>query len=140
MIKLKALKSQRPRLTCANKRIIAIAVGNIVPTIINAHMMKMKNRSTGCHAALDIAGSASAGAQSRPATRHQSSLAPPHSPARSCNPALPIHGQRSRKHFKSGNALAKLNGNQELARKWITNYKHLSSPKLRIGFFEAKMD
>lgn len=38
------------------------------------------------------------------------------------------------------NALAKLKGNQELARKWITNYEPLSSPKLRIGFFEAKMD
>jgi uncharacterized protein (DUF2141 family) len=38
------------------------------------------------------------------------------------------------------NALGKLNGNQELARKWITNYEPLSSPKLRIGFFEANRD
>src|SRR6266404_4012647 len=38
------------------------------------------------------------------------------------------------------NALAKLNGNQGLARKWITNYEPLSTPKLRIGFFEAKTD
>jgi len=38
------------------------------------------------------------------------------------------------------NALANLNGNQEQARKWITNYEPLSSPKLRVGFFEAKRD
>lgn len=38
------------------------------------------------------------------------------------------------------NALLKLNGNQELARKWITNYEPLSSPKLRVGFFEAKTE
>ena len=36
------------------------------------------------------------------------------------------------------NALGKLNGNPELARKWITNYEPLSSSKLRIGFFEAR--
>src|SRR5713101_6102509 len=36
------------------------------------------------------------------------------------------------------NALIKLNGNQELARKWITNYEPLSKAKYRAGFFEAK--
>jgi len=36
------------------------------------------------------------------------------------------------------NALAKLNGSQELARKWITNYEPLSSPNLRVGFYEAR--
>jgi hypothetical protein len=36
------------------------------------------------------------------------------------------------------NALAKLNGNQELARRMVTNYLPLSSAKLRTGFFEAK--
>lgn len=36
------------------------------------------------------------------------------------------------------NALAKLNGNQELARKMVTNYTPLSSAKLRTGFYEAK--
>ena len=36
------------------------------------------------------------------------------------------------------NALTKLNGNQELARKWITNYAPLSSPNLRVGFYEAR--
>ena len=36
------------------------------------------------------------------------------------------------------NALIKLNGNQELARKWITNYAPLSSPSLRVGFYEAR--
>ena len=36
------------------------------------------------------------------------------------------------------NALIKLNGNQELARKWITNYEPLSSPNLRVGFYEAR--
>jgi hypothetical protein len=35
------------------------------------------------------------------------------------------------------NALARLNGNRELARKLITNYPPLSSPKLRIGFYDA---
>lgn len=35
------------------------------------------------------------------------------------------------------NALAKLNGNRELARKLITNYQPLSSPRLRIGFYDA---
>jgi hypothetical protein len=38
------------------------------------------------------------------------------------------------------NALGKLNGNQELARKWITNYEPLSLAKLRTGFFEAKTE
>lgn len=36
------------------------------------------------------------------------------------------------------NALTKLNGNQELARKWITNYEPLSSPRLGVGFYEAR--
>jgi hypothetical protein len=36
------------------------------------------------------------------------------------------------------NALSKLNGNQELARRMVTNYLPLSSAKLRTGFFEAK--
>jgi hypothetical protein len=36
------------------------------------------------------------------------------------------------------NALAKLNGDQEQARKWITNYEPLSSPRLRVGFYEAR--
>lgn len=35
-------------------------------------------------------------------------------------------------------ALAKLKGNQELARRMVTNYLPLSSAKLRTGFFEAK--
>ncbi len=35
-------------------------------------------------------------------------------------------------------ALRKLNGNQELARKAITNYQSLSSHALRVGFYEAK--
>jgi hypothetical protein len=35
-------------------------------------------------------------------------------------------------------ALAKLNGDHGLARKWITNYEPLSSPQLRVGFYEAK--
>ena len=35
------------------------------------------------------------------------------------------------------NALAKLKGNRELARKLITNYPPLSSPRLRIGFYDA---
>jgi hypothetical protein len=38
------------------------------------------------------------------------------------------------------NALAKLNGNQELARKWITNFEPLSSPKVRTGYYQAKTD
>lgn len=33
-------------------------------------------------------------------------------------------------------ALIKLNGNRELARKWVTNYAPLSDPKLRVGFKE----
>lgn len=36
------------------------------------------------------------------------------------------------------NALMKLNGNQELARKLITNFEPLSAAKLRLGFFEAR--
>jgi len=36
------------------------------------------------------------------------------------------------------NALIKMNGNQELARKWITNYGPLSLPNLRVGFDEAR--
>ena len=36
------------------------------------------------------------------------------------------------------NALIKLNGNQELARKWIANYAPLSSPNLRVGFYQAR--
>jgi hypothetical protein len=35
-------------------------------------------------------------------------------------------------------ALGKLKGNAELARKWITNYAPLSQPELRIGFHTAK--
>ncbi|MBA2703900.1 MAG: hypothetical protein H0U60_08615 [Blastocatellia bacterium] len=35
-------------------------------------------------------------------------------------------------------ALRNLRGNEELARKWITNYVPLSSPELRVGFFQAK--
>lgn len=35
-------------------------------------------------------------------------------------------------------ALGKLKGNAELARKWITNYAPLSTPELRIGFYTAK--
>jgi hypothetical protein len=35
-------------------------------------------------------------------------------------------------------ALGKLKGNAELARKWITNYAPLSQPELRIGFYTAK--
>jgi len=35
------------------------------------------------------------------------------------------------------NALAKLSGNKELARKLITNYPPLSSPRLRLGFYDA---
>ena len=36
------------------------------------------------------------------------------------------------------NALAKLKGNHEVARKWITNYEPLASPQLRVGFYEAR--
>jgi len=36
------------------------------------------------------------------------------------------------------NALTRLNSNQELARKWITNYEPLFSPSLRVGFYEAR--
>jgi hypothetical protein len=35
-------------------------------------------------------------------------------------------------------ALGKLKGNAELARRWITNYAPLSSPELRVGFYTAK--
>jgi hypothetical protein len=35
-------------------------------------------------------------------------------------------------------AMRKLNGNAELARKWITNYAPLSSVELRVGFYTAK--
>ena len=35
-------------------------------------------------------------------------------------------------------ALVKLKGNQELARKWVTNYPPLSSTKLRTDFYNAK--
>jgi len=37
-------------------------------------------------------------------------------------------------------ALTKLNGDQELARKWITNYEPLSAPQFRTGFFKEKTD
>lgn len=36
-------------------------------------------------------------------------------------------------------ALEKLKGDQELARKWITNYEPLSLMTLRIGFYQAKV-
>lgn len=36
------------------------------------------------------------------------------------------------------NALTKLNGNQEQARKWITNYEPLSTANLRVGFYQAR--
>jgi hypothetical protein len=36
------------------------------------------------------------------------------------------------------NALGKLLGDQELSRKWITNYEPLSLPRLRVGFYEAR--
>lgn len=39
-----------------------------------------------------------------------------------------------------GTALSNLNGDQELARKWITNYEPLSSPQFRTGFFKEKTD
>jgi hypothetical protein len=35
-------------------------------------------------------------------------------------------------------ALKKLKGNGELARKWVTNYAPLSAPELRIGFYQEK--
>jgi hypothetical protein len=35
-------------------------------------------------------------------------------------------------------ALKKLKGNVELARKWVTNYAPLSAPELRIGFYQEK--
>jgi len=35
-------------------------------------------------------------------------------------------------------ATRKLKGNDDLARKWITNYAPLSAPELRIGFYTAK--
>lgn len=35
-------------------------------------------------------------------------------------------------------ALKKLKGNVELARKWVTNYEPLSAPELRIGFYKEK--
>lgn len=36
-------------------------------------------------------------------------------------------------------ALSKLKGDQELARKWVTNYAPLSSAQLRVGFHDEKM-
>ncbi|HKC65254.1 MAG TPA: hypothetical protein VKB86_16550 [Pyrinomonadaceae bacterium] len=36
-------------------------------------------------------------------------------------------------------ALAKLKGDGELARKWVTNYGPLAAPQLRIGFHDEKM-
>lgn len=36
-------------------------------------------------------------------------------------------------------ALGKLNGNADLARRWVTNYGKLSSAELRVGFHDAKM-
>ena len=38
-----------------------------------------------------------------------------------------------------GEALAKLKGDQELARKWVTNYGPLATPQLRVGFYDEKM-
>jgi hypothetical protein len=35
-------------------------------------------------------------------------------------------------------ALRKLNNNEELARKWATNYEPLSAPELRLGFYKEK--
>jgi hypothetical protein len=35
-------------------------------------------------------------------------------------------------------ALRKLKNNQELARKWVTNYEPLSAPELRLGFYKEK--
>jgi hypothetical protein len=35
-------------------------------------------------------------------------------------------------------ALKKLKGDAELARKWVTNYEPLSAPELRIGFYSEK--
>jgi hypothetical protein len=37
-----------------------------------------------------------------------------------------------------GEALRRLKGNQELARRWVTNYAPLSAPELRIGFYTEK--
>ncbi|HYJ45090.1 MAG TPA: hypothetical protein VEV81_00655 [Pyrinomonadaceae bacterium] len=36
-------------------------------------------------------------------------------------------------------ALSKLKGDQELARKWVTNYAPLATPQLRVGFHDEKM-
>ena len=36
-------------------------------------------------------------------------------------------------------ALSKLKGDQELARKWVMNYAPLSTPQLRVGFHDEKM-
>jgi hypothetical protein len=36
-------------------------------------------------------------------------------------------------------ALSKLKGDQELARKWVTNYAPLSQPELRMGFQQEKV-
>ncbi|HKQ52412.1 MAG TPA: hypothetical protein VJT74_08595, partial [Pyrinomonadaceae bacterium] len=36
-------------------------------------------------------------------------------------------------------ALRKLKGDAELARKWVTNYGPLSAAELRVGFYEQKM-
>ena len=38
------------------------------------------------------------------------------------------------------NAVSKLNGNQDLARRWVTNFAPLSDAKLRVGFYEAQRD
>jgi hypothetical protein len=35
-------------------------------------------------------------------------------------------------------ALRKLKNNEELARKWVTNYEPLSAPELRVGFYNEK--
>lgn len=36
-------------------------------------------------------------------------------------------------------ALRKLKGDAELARRWVTNYGPLAAPELRVGFYEQKM-
>lgn len=35
-------------------------------------------------------------------------------------------------------AMRRLKNNEELSRKWVTNYEPLSLPELRVGFYEAK--
>jgi hypothetical protein len=53
-----------------------------------------------------------------------------------CNAASPTCVPEFTRSYNE--ALQKLNGNAELARKWVTNYAPLSSVELRLGFYTEK--